>query len=306
MYHYIQEFNSKIPYMNFLQINDFRKQLDYFQNNFYFVSKKEFLNNINNLTDLPENSIVLTFDDGLKCHYEYVFKELKSRNLWGIFFISTKPYVDNDYLNVHKIHLLLGQFKANIILDKLREIVKPNDLISCENQIELDKLIYPEKYKYDDERELKKILNYFIKSDVKDKIINYLFNFFIKDCDINNFYLSKKEIKEMSDLGMIIGSHTVNHYVLSSLSYEQQEYEIKNSYDVLDSIIENNIHCFCFPYGGKNVYNNTTLEILKKYNTLFGIDVNSKDVEKTDDISTLPRYDCNEFKYGKIYNYKNT
>ena len=45
-------------------------------------------------------------------------------------------------------------------------------------------------------------------------------------------------LKEMSNNGMIIGGHTVNHKVLSKLNYEEQDYEISNSID----FIENEIH----------------------------------------------------------------
>ena len=80
-YHYIQEYSKQLPFFNFLHINDFKKQLDYFQNNYIFPSYIEFKKYLNGDIDLPENSIILTFDDGLKCHYEYVLPELKKRNL---------------------------------------------------------------------------------------------------------------------------------------------------------------------------------------------------------------------------------
>ena len=33
MYHYVQEFNINIPRLNFLHIDNFNKQLDYFDKN---------------------------------------------------------------------------------------------------------------------------------------------------------------------------------------------------------------------------------------------------------------------------------
>jgi len=50
---------------------------------------------------------------------------------------------------------------------------------------------------------------------------------------INDFYLTTQEPKEMANNGMIIGSHSVNHKVLSKLSYEEQDYEITNSFDFI-------------------------------------------------------------------------
>ena len=54
--------------------------------------------------------IFLTFDDGLSCHYKFVFKILKKYNLNGIFYIPTQPLIKNKLLLPHKIHLILATF----------------------------------------------------------------------------------------------------------------------------------------------------------------------------------------------------
>ena len=51
--------------------------------------------------------------------------------------------------------------------------------------------------------------------------------------------LNKKEIKYLSSLGMIIGSHSESHTLLSRLSYKEQFKEIKNSKIFLEKIINN-------------------------------------------------------------------
>ena len=57
-----------------------------------------------------KNKIFLTFDDGLSCHYKFVFKILKKYNLNGIFYIPTQPLIKNKLLLPHKIHLILATF----------------------------------------------------------------------------------------------------------------------------------------------------------------------------------------------------
>lgn len=44
MYHYVRPFHHEYPNFKNLDIEDFRKQLDYFQDEYGFVSKEEFLN----------------------------------------------------------------------------------------------------------------------------------------------------------------------------------------------------------------------------------------------------------------------
>ena len=81
MYHYIKPFDSEYPYFKNLDIDDFRKQLDYFQTKFGFVSKKDFINCLK--TGKAVEGVILTFDDGLNCHYEYAYKELKKKGALG-------------------------------------------------------------------------------------------------------------------------------------------------------------------------------------------------------------------------------
>ena len=85
MYHYIQDYNPNFPNFRFLKFDNFKKQLDYFEENYGFVSKEEWNNFIYNGTLSSQGKVLLTFDDGFKCHYDYVFPELEKRNLWGFF-----------------------------------------------------------------------------------------------------------------------------------------------------------------------------------------------------------------------------
>ena len=52
--------------------------------------------------------------------------------------------------------------------------------------------------------------------------------------DYRKYYLSPKEIKYLSDLGMVIGSHSKNHIPLSRLTLSQQIKEIKSSKKFLE------------------------------------------------------------------------
>jgi len=58
----------------------------------------------------PSSGVILTFDDGLRDHYKYVFPKLKEHNLWGIFYISTAPFHNKKLIDVHRIHMLVGKY----------------------------------------------------------------------------------------------------------------------------------------------------------------------------------------------------
>ena len=108
----------------------------------------------------------------------------------------------------------------------------------------------------------------------------------------------------MHDEGMIIGSHTVNHPVMSRLNKEDQENQIINSFDYLKETIESFHHkTFCYPYGGFHSFTKKTEEILFNQECLYSFNVEQRDIEESDlknRPQALPRYDCNQFKYGQV------
>jgi len=302
MYHYVQPYNKALPFLKNLHIDDFIKQLDFFEKEYGFVSKNDFLDSFK--TGILPEGIVLTFDDGLKCHYEYVFKELKKRNLWGIFYISTAPYVINKLLDVHRIHLLLGINSGKKVYDELMKLVS-NEMLTDSLVVEFKELTYKFQENDDSTQLVKRILNYYISYEFREKVIDELMLKLVPENynSIENFYLSEKEINEMCNHDMIIGSHTVTHPVMAKLNIEQQEVEIKDSFDFLSSIANNlPVKTFCYPYGGYHTFTDETEKLLEKEGCLFSFNVEHRDIKNEDivnRIQALPRYDCNVFPYGK-------
>ena len=121
MYHYVRQFNPDLPNFRFLDVENFQKQLDFFQEQFGFVSKDEWLNVLKSKKlESAKGKVLLTFDDAMSCHYEYVYKVLKKRGLWGIFYVPTQPYQKGKVLDVHRIHLLCGAFDGSALLTTLK------------------------------------------------------------------------------------------------------------------------------------------------------------------------------------------
>ena len=103
---------------------------------------------------------------------------------------------------------------------------------------------------------------------------------------------------------MEIGSHGHSHKVLSLLKKKDQLLDIKRSISYLQKITGEPITLFCYPYGGKSVYNNHTINILKKFNIINAFTVESRNLKKKDSLLEIPRFDCNDFPYGKAFKKK--
>lgn len=304
MYHYVRPKDKKFPHLFRLDFNSFKKQLDYFEANYGFISKDSFIDSIRNKE--KKNGVLLTFDDGLICHYKNVFPELKKRGLWGIFYIPTFPFKYNKILDVHRIHILLSNCNVKEIYSYLLGI--DIEKIFDKNKIdEFKKLTYLNQKNDQYSLIIKRILNYYVKYNERKKVIDELFNEFIKDVfSVRDVYLSIDNLKEMQSEGMMIGSHTENHQVLSKLPTKIQKYEVENSFQFIESKIGFlDVKTFCYPYGGFHTFNNQTEEILYNYGCDFSFNVEQRDISQNDLVNrvhALPRFDCNQFKYGKSSN----
>lgn len=302
MYHYVREFDSKQPYFIYLDVVNFEKQLNWFLQNFNILSRIEYETSLEEKI-APKNSIILTFDDGLSDHYKYVFPILKKMGLWAIFFVSSEPLEKRNMLNVHKIHYLLGKYGGDIVLDALNSLISDNVFVDNYNY-RFNDSTYVKQVADTSTSNVKRIINYYIKPELKDKILLDLFEYFKESETVisSDFYLNKDQINEMIDAGLSIGSHAHTHNLLSNLSYSEQKEEVRKSFAILNKITGNRVFpSFCYPYGGKNSYNSKTIEILKNENVRSSFIVRSESVENSDLMYSkyeIPRFDCNEFPYG--------
>ena len=291
MYHYIRNKNKLFPYYNILEKKNYINQIKKF-------SKTGLINSFEELF-FDSDKYLPTFEDGFKDHI-YAAEILKKYNGIGLFFISTLPLKNNIILDVHKTHLILGKIKGLVALNELEKYINKNKIKNYYSQKE--KLKYKIAYKrHNDDahkKEFKKIMNYYGNLKLKHKILDYLLKKFEINIKPKDYYLNKKEIKYLSSLGMIIGSHSESHTLLSRLSYEKQFKEIKNSKTFLEKITNKNVDTFSYPYGGKISYNNNTLKILKKLKFKLAYSVDYRNITIKDLKNKpyeLPRFDCNLF-----------
>jgi peptidoglycan/xylan/chitin deacetylase (PgdA/CDA1 family) len=302
MYHYVREYNPNFPNFRFLDVKNFEKQLDYFHEQFGFVSYEEWLQALDTkkLGD-AKGKILLTFDDAMSCHYDYVYKVLKKRGLWGVFYVPTQPFQTGKILDVHRIHLLCGSFHGLELLAILKSFLDES-MIPDEKKKEFREQTYTKQDNYDGVTEFKRILNYFVSYEYRESLINSVANELNYFFSTSDFYVPIKKLNEMKLNGNIIGSHTVSHPVMSKLNTSEQQAEINSSFHFLSSKIDIDIKTYCHPYGGFHSFDKRTIKILNEAEVNFSFNVESRDICDNDlasAIQYLPRYNCNEFPFGK-------
>lgn len=304
MYHYVRDYCARSPHFLYLDRKNFVRQLNYFKENYSFLTLEECVmcfkdgERINH-----KDKIFLTFDDGLIDHYKIVYPLLREMGLWGIFYVPLAPVKDGVFLDVHKIHAITGEVTADRLIRQLDSIVEPSMILPSHIEHFKNKT-YLNHVNSRALTEIKRILNYYIDEQYRRVVIDKLASLNNITFEAEKFYMSEQNLVEMSDNGMIIGSHTINHPVLSKLQEAEQSFEIEGSFEFLDGILgARAVRTFCYPYGGPHTYNDTTIRILNSCRVDFSVSVEARDITDIDLISKkqeLPRFDCNSFPFGKV------
>jgi len=116
----------------------------------------------------------------------------------------------------------------------------------------------------------------------------------------NDLSLSWHQVKELSQDSLVtIGSHTVNHLPLNSLTEESSRFEIHESKKIIESHIGKEVKHFCYPLGS---HGNKEIEILGKstYTTATTIKMANIFEENLLHPFSLPRIMINSLTTEKI------
>jgi Predicted xylanase/chitin deacetylase len=76
-------------------------------------------------------------------------------------------------------------------------------------------------------------------------------------------FLTEQEIRQMQDI-IDFQSHTVTHAHLAKLDSAKIEYELSESKNILEKLLNKKVNAIAYPFGS---YNNTVIDIAKKYYT---------------------------------------
>ena len=180
----------------------------------YFYTNKEFNELLENFQPISfdqqeVNKYIYTFDDGLIDHFN-IAKLLFQKSIKSIFFIPSAPVISRDIICSHKIQFVLASSSEEKILSKLLKT------ISKEFDIEED---YLEQFKISKWKNniwsnemvfITRILREFKTSSERKFLLDYLFSQFVSSDQkdfANNFYLSLQQVKEISEMGHLIGGH---------------------------------------------------------------------------------------------------
>jgi len=246
VYHSVS--NKRLPHLaNILPcrtVEQFEKDLDFFERYFVPISLNDLIKHLFKNAALPERSFLISFDDGYREIAEVVAPILKKRNIPAAFFLST-AFVDNKEMFFRN--------KASLVIEKLNELDEQELLNRFEDLVEpleptkSNIISFISKIKY---TEMKLI-------DIAAQIAEVDFNQYLTE---SRPYINSDEIRDLIELGFIIGAHSVDHPRFNDISREEQFIQITNSLWDLKRWFSIEVDAFAFPFEDEGI----TMEIFEQ------------------------------------------
>ncbi|HXD19223.1 MAG TPA: polysaccharide deacetylase family protein [Vicinamibacterales bacterium] len=264
MYHYVRDSDATpFPAIRALPPALFEQQLDWLQEQYHVISLDELLAAIERAAPLPADAAILTFDDGFVDHYTTVWPILRRRGIGGVFYLAQLPYGTTPrVLGVHKVHFLLARLGAEGFAAALARECHP----TAGRADAADGRIFGiDSWEHADERTLKNLLNYELPLETAERVLDALFDRWIgpEESFARELYLSESMVAEMAATGMAFGYHTRSHRMLSRLTVDQQQCELRDGVGWIKALTGQSHVSFCYPWGGPRTYTTDTTTILR-------------------------------------------
>ena len=237
-YHGITKKNWPIPVWSQLPEDIFRKQIQYVKDSYKILSLSEVFSALSSGAGLVERAAMVTFDDGLENNYSVAFPILMEYSVPATIFLTMDLIGTKEILWTDELFLLL--FDAMV-----REIPIKQHLFFVEKEISAKNLL--DIYWCETQR-LKDMSAVRQKKHIRKlkTSVNSNPNKFEEDFKL----LTWNQVLKMKQSGLVdFGVHTANHKILSLLSREEWEEEIKKPKEKLQKILNKQVIAFCYPNG---------------------------------------------------------
>jgi peptidoglycan/xylan/chitin deacetylase (PgdA/CDA1 family) len=230
--------------------------------------------------------VVFTFDDGYLDNYEYAYPVFRRHRVPFTIYVATS----------------LPDSKAILWWYLLEDHILANPSVQLE--VEGKQLEYPTKTIKEKEIAFNRIRHWFALADEKNLPLLTESLFHGNEEAIAEktraLSLTWQHIKELSEDPLVtIGSHTVNHFPLNSLTADKSAFEMNESKRIIEAQIGKEVRHFCYPLGS---HGKKEIEILKQssYSSATTIKMANIFMENLEHPFSLPRIMINSLTTDKI------
>ena len=242
MYHLVQPPEAgPVHGLKALDPAAFRDQLAYVLAHYTPIAVSDLIDAVEGASTLPPRAILLTFDDGYRCHYRDVAPLLEARRVPAVFFPVAAAALDRRVLDVNKIQCILASTsdasalasRVDAEVDRRRSGTGVSPVAELRARWWTSSRWDPAPIAY-----VKQLLQHALPHDVRRPIVDALFAEHVSTDErsfADELYMNVDELRELRTRGMTIGAHGDRHLRLPTLTDEEQRREVEGALRVLDA-----------------------------------------------------------------------
>jgi len=221
--------------------------------------------------DVPDNAVVVTFDDGYRDNLLNAFPILRQLSIPATIFLATEAIGSGKILWHDKVFSAFRETTAPFLED-LADPTKKYSLTTLEEKLFAQGVVLKFLRSVSEHERTVWITRLTEKLQVEEKQ------------EAGDLMLSWEESKMMHRYGVAFGSHTVTHPILSNLSPQEVMVEVNRSKQVIEEKLGAPVRAFAYPRGKREDFNELTKHILKEagylcaLSTIFGTNTVGQDL----------------------------
>ena len=273
----------------------FKWQLTQIKKRFQVITLGKYLKLRKEKKPIPPNLVILTIDDGYHDFYRYAYPTLKKMCLTATFFVTVEFVEKNIWLWPDRISYIFEKIHERDITFQFDSKKFEMDLTSERKIFEAWKELSDFCISIRNESKWKLLRK--IEHDLKVRLP--------EKPPKRYSSVTWDQLREMRNDGIEIGSHTLNHPILSKVSEKELYQEIHLSKKKIETELNDEVRSFCYPNSYPEDINDRVIEHVKMAGyegAVFGALPGS-----FDDIYTIPRLasDVNADNFlWKLYGYE--
>lgn len=229
-------------------------QLDQIRQDFQVLTLGEVLKHYLEHRQWPRRCVVLTVDDGYRDFYLWAYPELKKREMQATFFTTVNFVEGIIWLWPDRLQWALDESSAEEVALPFHGELRQ----------------FPLKTLHDKASAWKSCSDYCITlaDDKKEMFIRAVMDALQVSCPekpTDEYHaVSWDELLEMSNSGIEIGSHTMNHPILSRIDQTRLVEEVCTPKKILEDKLGRGITSFCYPNSAPGDITDKVVETVQK------------------------------------------
>lgn len=239
------------PFFPAISVEVFETQMRYLSRNFHVLSLVEIIRRIRDGTGVEPLTIAITFDDGYRDNYTFAHPILKRYQLPATLFVATGFVDGNRPMWNDRLAWAVKNTEQKRIVCQIgcREIA-----LSLQSQqdkvLSLETLL--EQLKACSEHE---------KQEVLEELVAILQNDKLQPARL---MLNWSELRTMVKEGWDVGSHTVNHLILTRVELSRAAEELSLSKTTIERELQHSVELCAFPNGKRSDFSPGIIRMTKE------------------------------------------